>query len=221
MAKQSSNGRIFQRAYRDRNGDLKWTSTWYLKYRDGGKSVVVPTGTDDYQEAVLILRRKLAKADHEDGSDENSRVLINELFNLVIEDYRSKGRHTAYDVEHRITKQLRPFFGMRKPSEITAMLLDEYVRSRTDSAAPATVNKELAYLKRALRLGHRHDPQLVKVVPLIPMLPTATSQSFDNDDSNSTGVNTQAVQRLERHIQAKNRRSLESDMVLDKNVKSA
>jgi len=55
MRTHSSVGTIFQRSYRDRNGDLQKISTWYLKYRVADKSVVIPTGTPDYEEAVLIF----------------------------------------------------------------------------------------------------------------------------------------------------------------------
>jgi hypothetical protein len=148
--------------YRDRKGVLQKTSTWFLKYQVGGKRVVIPTGTQDYEEAVLMLRRKMAQADPLHRSDEPHPVLIDQLLNLVIEDYRSKCRQTTYDVEHRVAKHLRPFFGTKRPFEITLTLLDQYVGSRADKAAPATVNKELAYLRRAFRLGYRHEPQLVE-----------------------------------------------------------
>jgi hypothetical protein len=31
-----------------------------LKYQVGGKPVIIPTGTEDYGEALLLLRRKMA-----------------------------------------------------------------------------------------------------------------------------------------------------------------
>src|SRR5437899_8642508 len=118
-----------------------------------------------------MLRQKMAKAAQLHRSDEPNRVLVDQLFDLVIEDYRSKRRHTTYDVEHRVAKHLRPFFGTKRPFEITLTLLDEYVGSCAGKAAPATVNKELAYLRRAFRLGYRHQPQLVEAVPTIHRLP--------------------------------------------------
>lgn len=218
MGKQVSVGRIFQRSYRDRSGDLQKTSTWYLKYRVAGKSVVIPTGTPDYEEAVLIFRRKLARACVPHPSNETSCIALNELLDLVVRDYRSKGRHTAYDVEHRVDKHLRPFFGTKQPFEITDTLLHEYIQSRTRNARPSTVNKELAYLRRALRLGYRHDPQLVKVVPSIPAVPLSNIRISEHDEASSEPANQQLIRRLEQHIQAKNRRLSGSDMVLDENA---
>ncbi len=167
-----------------------------------------------------MLGRKLAKAGELHRSDETSRVSLNQLLDLVIEDYRSKDRHTTYDVEHRVDKHLRPFFGTKAPFEITVALLEQYVGSRKGKAAPATVNKELAYLRRALRLGYRHDPQLVDVVPSIPLLPIGKSRIFAHDDPISEQLNQRLVLQLERHIRAKDRQLSGSDMVLDKNAES-
>ena len=48
---------------------------------------------------------------------------------------------------------------------------------RTRTAQAATVNKELAYLRRAFRLGVQHDPQLIERVPHFKMLPVDNARS--------------------------------------------
>jgi hypothetical protein len=203
MDKKNLTGRVFQRIYRDRKGNLQKTSTWFLKYRIGDKPVTIPTGTQDYQEAVAILQQKINRAAQLCHFDEPKRVLVNQLLDLLIDDYQSKDRYTTYDVEHRVARHLRPFFGAKEPTEITAALLEHYVTSRADRAAPATVNKELAFLKRALRLGYRHEPQFVCQVPTIPMLPIHKN------------VNGSAAPSEHRN----HGRLLESDTVQDKNEK--
>jgi integrase len=50
------------------------------------------------------------------------------------------------------------------------------VRSRKE-AEPATINKELAYLRRAFRLGYQHEPRLVDKVPYFRMLPVDNARS--------------------------------------------
>jgi hypothetical protein len=142
--KNDSRGRVFQRVYRNRRGELQKTSTWFLKYRIGGKPVTIPSSTQDYEEAVAILRQKVGKATQPSRSDDFPSVVINQLLDLVIDDYRSKDRYTTYDVEHRVAKHLRLFFGTKEPTEVTATLLEQYAGSRASHAAPATINKELA-----------------------------------------------------------------------------
>jgi hypothetical protein len=216
MRKKNSRGRVFQRSYRDRKGDLRKTSTWFLKYQVGGKPVILPTGTQDYEEAVSMLRRKMAQAAQLHRSDEPNCVLVDQLLDLVIEDYRSKGRHTTSDVEHRMAKHLRPFFGTKRPFEITLTLLDEYVGSRADNAAPATVNKELAYLRRALRLGYRHEPQLVEALPTIRRLPNSKKRNFA-----AQSPHVGAVQFCGFLARLKTSNVFESDTVPDNNEESA
>jgi hypothetical protein len=215
MGKMNFAGRVFQRIYRDRKGGLQKTSTWFLKYQVGGKPVIISTGTQDYEEALLMLRRKMAQAAQLRRS-EGSRVSVDQLLDLVIEDYRSNRRHTTYDVEHRVTKHLRPFFGTKRPFEITAGLLEQYVESRAGNAAPATVNKELAYLRRAFRLGYRHEPQLVEAVPVIRMLSISKRQTLEHD----VLMSEQLVRRLESQIRAEDQQPSESDTVLDNNGES-
>ena len=179
----------------------------HYEYQDDNDSIpMIPSGTQDYEDAVAILRQTVAEATQLCRSDDFPSVVINQLLDLVIDDYRSKDRYTTYDVEHRITKHLRPFFGAKEPTEVTVTLLEQYARSRASDAAPATINKELAYLRRALRLGHRHEPQLLSAVPPIPTLPIQKHR-----------ILRRAGLRSEHRNQ---RRLLESDMVLDKCIEN-
>ena len=141
-------------------------------------------------------------------------MLVDQLLDLVIEDYRSKRRHTTYDVEHRVAKHLRPFFGTKRPFEITLTLLDQYVGSRAGNAAPATLNKELAYLRRAFSLGYRHQPQLVEAVPTIRRLPIKQKRNLP-----ARRLRVGAAQLAARR-KLKYQQTVESDTVLDKNAES-
>ena len=61
MSKRIPTGRVFQKVYTDRQGEKRKTSTWHLKYYGlGGKPVEVSSGTENYDEAVTILRQKIA-----------------------------------------------------------------------------------------------------------------------------------------------------------------
>jgi len=172
MRKRIPAGRIFQRPYVDRKGVRRKTQTWFLKYYVTGKEVVVPTGTKDFDEALRMLRQRMAKLGSlANRSNEPNRVIVDQLLDLVIEDYRFEHRHSTYDLEHRIDKHLRPFFGQMKAAEVNTFAIKKYIALRQRDAEPATVNKELAHLRRAFRLGFQHEPQLVERVPHFRMLP--------------------------------------------------
>jgi hypothetical protein len=103
---------------------------------------------------------------------------------------------------------------MRRPFEITLALLDQYVGSRAGNAAPATLNKELAYLRRAFSLGYRHQPQLVEAVPTIRRLPIKQKRNLP-----ARRLRVGAAQLAARR-KLKYQQTVESDTVLDKNAES-
>jgi site-specific recombinase XerD len=63
------------------------------------------------------------------------------------------------------------FFGADRASEITTTRIRKYIESRLDEdASNATVNRELAALKRKLNLGAKSTPPKVDRMSHIPML---------------------------------------------------
>jgi integrase len=172
LRKKIPAGSVFQRTYRDTEGKLRKTATWSIHYYANGKPVRIATGTEDRDEAISILREKLAKASrYADYSEHVELVPVNQLLDLVIEDYRLSNRSTTYDAELRIEKHLRPIFGSKRAIAVTTAAIKKYTLMRVKEAEPATVNRELAYLRRAFRLGFQNEPQLVEKVPNFRMLP--------------------------------------------------
>jgi hypothetical protein len=71
------------------------------------------------------------------------------------------------------TRHLAPTFGGAFRAELlTGAAVAKYAAARREAgAAIATTNRELALLRRALRLGYESEPQLVRKVPKIRLLP--------------------------------------------------
>jgi integrase len=64
-----------------------------------------------------------------------------------------------------------PFFGRMRGSDLTTDHVRRYISARrAEGAQPATVNRELALLKRALNLALQCTPPKVRIIPHIPML---------------------------------------------------
>lgn len=173
MRKKIATGSVFQKAYRDRNGRVRKTSTWYLKYYAGGKPIEASSGTEDYDEALAMLRKRMAdQASKVDHTEHPERVRMNQLFDLLIEDYRFQRRKSTQDTKLRVDAHLRPFFGERKAQSVSTSILREYVSyRRRQNAEAATINKELSWIRRALKIGAKHEPPLVLRVPSFEMLP--------------------------------------------------
>src|SRR5215831_10619969 len=69
---------------------------------------------------------------------------------------------------------LRPYFGKMKARAVTPSVLRRYIEARsreTPRPENATINKELAYIRRSMKLGAQEDPPLVIRVPHFEMLP--------------------------------------------------
>lgn len=178
MRRKIPTGRVFHRSYLDRKGVRRKTRTWFLKYYLNGEPIEVPTGTEDFDEAVRMLRQRMAKvARHAEYSDHPERVLVDQLLDLIIDDYRFERRRSTYDTERRVDKHLRPFFGPKKAADISTSLIKKYIVVRQRDAEPATINKELAYLRRAFHLGMQQEPQLVDKTPHIRMLPVDNTRT--------------------------------------------
>jgi integrase len=172
MRRKIPTGSVFQPSYKGRDGKRHKSKTWVLKYYVGGEPVRESTGTENREEAVRMLRQKIANvARYSDYSKQIEQVLVDQLLDLVVEDYQFNKRGSSYDTGLRIDKHLRPAFGHRRAVDITTPMIKKYTTGRTSEAAAATVNKELSFLRRAFRLGQQHEPPLVQRIPHIRMLP--------------------------------------------------
>jgi integrase len=61
--------------------------------------------------------------------------------------------------------------GICAPAEFTTKALNDYIEKRKKLGRKnGTINRELAHLLRAFRLGFQHDPQLVYRLPVIKAL---------------------------------------------------
>jgi integrase len=97
------------------------------------------------------------------------RVKFEELAEPLVTDYRTNGKKSLVDLKIRLYKHLQPFFAGCKAHDITTVDVRAYVASRQEAGAVnATINRELAALKRAftlvLQAGTIHKK------PHIPML---------------------------------------------------
>ena len=166
--KQKENGSVYQR------GKL-----WWIKYYSKGKPVYESSHSVQPVDAERLLRKRLG--DIATGSFQGiapERTTLDELFDLVVADYRENGKRSLDDVECRLKLHLRPKLGSLRAADFGTTEVRRYksIRSRQNSK-PATVNRELSILKRAFSLGSEHEPQLVKHNPRIEKLPEENTRT--------------------------------------------
>jgi integrase len=150
----------------------KDSAVYWVKYYRNGKSFRESTRTTNKQEANDFLKQRLGEiATDNFYGPIAERVTIAELADDFLRDYRINERRSIDDVEARWKLHLQPFFGHMRACEVSSDLVARYVDSRRqEKASNATVNREMAALKRMFRLGLQCTPPKVNRVPRIPRL---------------------------------------------------
>jgi integrase len=128
---------------------------WWIQYRRNGKVYRQSTETTKLWKAEKILARKLAEiATGIFIEPAAEKTLVKELAESVLRDYRINGKRSLDDAETRWNKHLSPIFGEMRAANVANDHLTQYVEKRqTEGAANASINRELAFLKRAFSLG--------------------------------------------------------------------
>jgi integrase len=143
-------GRIFKRTH---------SRYYWMAYYVNGREHRESTRCTDREAATVRLHQRL-EASRRD-------IDLNELLDGLLQDYRLHNRVSMATVSYRLT-HLHRLFAV-SPSETYTASARWYSAKRLEKGAkPATINRELAALRRSLRLAFQ-DGKLYEV-PYIPML---------------------------------------------------
>src|ERR1019366_5300158 len=183
MAKRRAG--IYQQKKKRADGTVAVLPMWWVKYSKNGQVFRESTKTKLYADAERFLKRRLGEvATGKFAGLYIERILIGQLFDDLIEDYRLNRRATIAETESRLKNHLRPFFGDTRSADLSTALVTRYVRQRLEKeAAHATVNRELEILKRAFTLAAKCDPPKVAREPRIPMLEERSVRTGFLDDA--------------------------------------
>jgi integrase len=145
------------------------SSIWWIKFFDRGIAHRESSYSTDYTVAEKLLKKRLAEVETK-AYVPHTNVKIDELVEDLMAEYREKQQKSIKSVEQRWRLHLAPFFTKRRASDVTTDMVRRYIKQRTEqSAEPATVNRELAILKRAFNLAMQSTPPKVRTVPYFPM----------------------------------------------------
>ncbi len=147
-------------------------SIWWIKFYKNGQAIRESSHSTDEAKARSLLKIRLGQVESgEYRGTTQSRVLVAALFDLVVEDYKISNKRSIEDLEYRVDKNLRPTLGKVRASVFGSSHVDSHIRTRREAgASDATINRELAIVRRAFSLGMRTDPPLVSRKPWIRRL---------------------------------------------------
>ena len=144
--------------------------TWWIKYSRNGRPYFESSHSKKKEEAKRLLR--LREGDIARGVPVTSRIgrmRFEEAAEDFLTDYQINKRKSYADVKRRIAIGLGPWFQRRRMTQITTADVQHYVQARqAGGAANATINRELAALKRMYTLAIKGRKLLYR--PHIPML---------------------------------------------------
>ena len=145
-------------------------TTYWIRYSHRG----VEYRESAESESETVARRLLNARIRETGKrgkflgPAEERLRFEDLAAMFRNDYVVNNRRSLRRVDASL-KQLRNYFGLDRAVDITADKINSYKVSRRESgAANATINRELAALKRAFRIAV--DAERLSRAPAIKML---------------------------------------------------
>src|SRR5262245_2130258 len=167
--RERGSGSLFRERYRDkRTGQVKTCQTWTMKLWVGGRRLKRSAGTTS--RAVANKRLEAWKAAIQQGMyvPDAEQTRFDDLVALLLDDYRANGRKSLDRMEDAVN-HLRDFLAGCRAQAISTERTLAYVRHRQEQqAANATINRELAALKRMFRLAEKVGKVLRR--PAIDML---------------------------------------------------
>ena len=141
---------------------------WFRYYRNGKRHEESSRSSRKADAERLLAIREGDAAKGVPVSAKIGQLRFEDAVKDLKNDYQINSKRSA-DIDYRIRLHLTPFFGGRRMSTMTTVDVRAYIAARMEEgAAAATINRELAALKRMFSLAVQAGKLLVR--PYIPML---------------------------------------------------
>ena len=151
--------------------------TWWIRYSRNGKRYEESSHSTRRGDAAMLLR--VREGDAARGAPINPRVgriIFEEAMQAVVDDYRANKKKSIELLQARIRKHLKPYFAGRRLAAISTADVKAYISQRLqEEAAAATINRELAIVRRGFILAMHDGAVLAR--PHFPMLRESAPRS--------------------------------------------
>lgn len=148
----------------------KGSRFWWIQYYANGQRFTESSKTENEKEARKVLRRKIGAVESGEISSGSKHAILS-LYESLERDYQINQRKDLVNLQSRWTNHLEPFFSGKAVCEISADTVSLYISKRQlAQAANASINRELAILKRMFKLAVKSGRLKVGQQPYIQML---------------------------------------------------
>ncbi len=158
--------RGFGTIFRQRNSRFFW-----IQYFSQGRRRRTSTRCTRLKDAQDVLRTKLLEAQQQNAiaGGNAAPATIAGLYAMIESDYQVNARKSLAHLRSLWKNHLKAYFATIATAKLSTEQVAEYIRRRqADGAANASINRELAALKRMHRLALKSG--ILKSVPYIGML---------------------------------------------------
>ena len=184
MPRKPRLGRIYHPKVTQPDGTTREVKTWWLAYYVRGSQVRESSKSTKYSDAEALLRRRVAEIETGTYAGKAAqRITVCALLADVLYDYEINGK--VLERAEISVKHLKPVFGHVRASHVDTKRLNTYIaHRRSEGAANASINRELALLKRGFSLARSATPPRVNWVPNFPRLKENPPRSgfFEHSD---------------------------------------
>jgi integrase len=162
------------------------SAVWWIKFYVRGIARRESSHSPDRKAAERLLKRRLAEVETKTYIA-RTNVKVDELIADLFAEYRQQGRKSIKTAEWRWKKHLEPFFRKLPADDLNTDLVQRYCAKReAEKASGGSINRELAFLKRAFHLGMRRTPPKVRSCPVIPMYKESAPRTGFLEDAQYT-----------------------------------
>lgn len=171
-------------------------NVWYLEVGIRGKFYRRSTGKSKLREAERWAANYIAQleANHDPASAD--RLTFTDIAEMVKDDYRARGNRSTARLEFGLAHLERFFQGFRAV-DVTPDEVRRYQRMRQEEkAANGTINREVSFLRRALRLAHQYGK--LPRMPHVPLLPEAKPRDVTLENEQELAALLEALPEYHR-----------------------
>jgi integrase len=145
---------------------VKGSRFWWISYQMNGQGVRESSGELTKTGAANRLKeRLLAVAGGNFLGPRIEKITVDELYEDLLQDYRIKGQKVGW-AELLWRVHLKDSFSGMRAANVGTNQITAYVEKRlAEGAAKASLNRELALLRRAFSIGFDAEPQKAVRVP--------------------------------------------------------